>query len=93
MQAYWAFIDETSEPVRASPRYLDSITRDAAFEDSDDATAYTCRYLGEAVSVVAQRIGDKNIWPISLDWHSFQMRFYTLRAVFPERTSLFSLTH
>jgi hypothetical protein len=93
MQVYWASIDETSEPVRANLRRLDSTTRDAAFADSDDAAAYACRYLGEVVSIVAQRIEDKNVWPISLDSHSFQMRFYTLRAVFPGRTSLFSLTH
>jgi hypothetical protein len=63
MQAYWASIDETSEPVRANPRHLDSTTRDATFEDSDDAAAYACRYLGKVVSIVAQRIGDKNILP------------------------------
>jgi hypothetical protein len=36
---------------------------DATFEDSDDAAAYACRYLGKVVSIVAQRIGDKNILP------------------------------
>jgi hypothetical protein len=52
-----------SEPVRANLRRLDSTTRDAAFEDSDDAAAYACRYLGETTTIVAQHIGDKNILP------------------------------
>jgi hypothetical protein len=64
MQAYWASIDDTAEPLRADPRpATDSTTRDALFRDSDDAAAYACRYLGKTTTVVAQRIGDKNILP------------------------------
>jgi hypothetical protein len=64
MKAYWASIDNTSAPIQAQPRsVLDSTSRDAKFLESDDAAAYACQYLGETTTVVAQRIGDKNILP------------------------------
>jgi hypothetical protein len=55
MQAYWASMDETSDFVRASP----SPGKDLSY----DTAAYACQYLGETTTVVAQRIGDKNIMP------------------------------
>jgi hypothetical protein len=31
------------------------------FSDSDNAATYACQYVGKTTTVVAQRIGDKNI--------------------------------
>jgi hypothetical protein len=64
MQAYWASIDDTSDFIRANPRQTgDSTSGEAVFLDSFDVAAYACQSLGEATTVVSQRIGDKNILP------------------------------
>jgi hypothetical protein len=64
MKAYWASVDDTSSFVRAYPRPIyEMVAKDAIFTESDDAAAYACQYLGETTTVVAQRIGDKNILP------------------------------
>jgi hypothetical protein len=64
MKAHWISIDDTLTPVRAYPRPVqDSAAGDTTFLDSTDAAAYACQYLGEATTVVAQRIGDKNTLP------------------------------
>jgi hypothetical protein len=64
MKAYWASMDNTLSPIRASPRPVqESTSRDAMLSESDDAAGYACQYLGETTTVVAQRIGDKNILP------------------------------
>jgi hypothetical protein len=64
MQAYWASFYDTSDLVRAKPHSAtDLTTKDATFSGSHDAAAYACRSLGEATTVVSQRIGDKNILP------------------------------
>jgi hypothetical protein len=64
MKAYWASIDDSTTPIRAYSHTLrDSISRDAPFPGSDCVAAYACYYLGQTTSVVARRIGDKNILP------------------------------
>jgi hypothetical protein len=64
MQASWASIDDALSPIRAQQRLRNGlISSNATFLESDDAGAYACQYLGKTTSVVAQRIGDKNILP------------------------------
>jgi hypothetical protein len=62
--AHWASLEDTSDFIRASQRPAQgTVGGDATFLDSFDAAAYACQSLGEATTVVSQRIGDKNILP------------------------------
>ena len=50
MQAYWASIDDTGNPIRANPCSVNVST-------AGDA----CQFLGETTNMASQRIGDQNI--------------------------------
>ena len=79
MRAHWAEMSPQAGTFTASEHLpKEAVTEDARFSGPDEVTAYACHSLQEAITVVARRIGNKDIVPFM---HSILVYIYGLAFV------------